>query len=91
MTFTVRLSQPSTQSVTVKWETKGDTARSGSDYVGRGSSFTFAAGKTSQTISIQVRGDNTREADERFALNILSVVNASIADGSARGTIRNDD
>lgn len=52
---------------------------------------TFAAGETSKTITVNVAGDQTIEADERFTLTLTTPTNARLAVASASGTIRNDD
>lgn len=52
---------------------------------------TFAAGETSKTISINVVGDQTIEADEGFTLKLINPTNAWLTSATASGTIRNDD
>jgi hypothetical protein len=91
-TFTVTLSGPSTVPVTVSYATSDGTAKvSNGDYVAASGTLTFAPGETSKTITISVKGDRKREADETFLVNLLSASNALIADGQGVGTIRNDD
>jgi hypothetical protein len=91
VTFHVRLSKRSTKVVTVRWETKGKTATVGRDYVGQHGTLTFQPGQTDRTVTIQVNGDHTREANEQFALNLLGATNARIADGQGIATVVNDD
>ena len=90
-TFKVTLSQASAQKVTVKWATNGQTAKVGSDYVGGNGTLTFKPGETTKTISVKVKGDRSREATEKFIVNLTSAAGASIADGQGVGTILNDD
>lgn len=90
-TFTIKLSKASSQQVSVRWETKGISAVVGSDYAGANGTLTFSAGQTSKTVTILVGADRTREANEQFSLNLLSSVNASIADNKGIATILNDD
>jgi len=52
---------------------------------------TFAAGESSQTITVQVSGDTVVELDEGFTVTLSSPSGATIATGAASGTIRNDD
>jgi hypothetical protein len=55
-------------------------------------SLTFAAGQTTKTITVQVRGDTKREPDEYFYVLLTSVSNNAVIDtASGWGTIRNDD
>jgi hypothetical protein len=51
----------------------------------------FAAGDTSQTITLQVSGDSVVESDEGFTVTMSSPSGATIATAAASGTIRNDD
>ena len=52
----------------------------------------FAANQTSQTITIDVAGDLDVEIDEGFTVNVLSSTSgATVAAGTASGTIVNDD
>jgi hypothetical protein len=52
---------------------------------------TFAAGETSQTITVQVSGDTLVENDEGFTVTLASPSGATIATATANGTISNDD
>jgi hypothetical protein len=90
-TFTVRLSSKSSHTVSVRWETKGQSALVGRDYVGRNGTLTFKPGETSHTISIEVKGDRTRESDEKFVVNLLGATNGRISDSQGVATVRNDD
>ncbi|MCH4903198.1 hyalin, partial [Cylindrospermopsis raciborskii CHAB3438] len=51
----------------------------------------FAAGDTTQTITVNVSGDNTVEPDEGFTVTLSSPTNATITTATATGTINNDD
>ncbi len=90
-TFTVSLSAASGKTVTFDWATAAGTAAAGTDYVSATGSRTIAAGATSATIAITVNGDVVDEADETFTLALSNPANATIADGSATGTITDDD
>src|SRR5262249_16292222 len=63
----------------------------GSDYVAASGTLSFAPGVTSRTVTVAVNGDTVPELDEDFFLNLSSPTNASLADGQARATIKNDD
>jgi chitinase len=89
--FTLSLSQAIAQSVSVGFTTQDGTALAGSDYVARSGTVTFAAGQTSKTVSVAVRGDTAVELDESFNLVLSNVVRATLAPGGGTGTIRNDD
>jgi uncharacterized delta-60 repeat protein len=89
--FNLALSNPSTETVTVKYTTVDDTATAGSDYTAATATVTFAPGETTKAVNISVTGDDLYEADETFKLNLSDAVNASISSTSAIGTIVNDD
>lgn len=90
-TFTVTLSTASGQVVTVGFTTANGTAVSGQDYTATTGMLTFAAGATSQTISVPVLGDLVYEPTETFVANLSGPTNASIARAQATGTIVDND
>ena len=91
LNFTVSLSNAATGPVTVQYGTANGTASAGSDYTAKSGTLTFAAGETSKTVSVAVSGDTAVEANETLTLNLSGASGATIADGSATGTITNDD
>jgi fibronectin-binding autotransporter adhesin len=91
LTFTVSLSAPSASTVTVNWSTADGTAVQPSDYTASSGTVTFVPDDTSETITVPVRGDTDVEPNETFQVNLSTPSNATIADGSATGTIQNDD
>lgn len=91
MVFTVTLSQASTSPVTVKYATADGTAVAGSDYNAASGTLTFAAGETSKTITIAVRGDTLVEGNETFRVVLSNASGATISSGGGTGTITDDD
>ena len=95
LTFTVSLSPASATQVTVNYADAGTgTATSGTDYTALASSttLTFAAGTSSQTITVSVTGDTTHEADETVVLTLSGAsAGTNITTASGTGTIANDD
>jgi hypothetical protein len=91
MSFTVQVSRPLSQNVLICATTLGITASSGSDYQPTVNCQTLAAGRTSVTVTVSVRGDRRREADERLSLLVVGVPGLRLADPIAIGTILNDD
>ena len=65
-TFTVTLSKPSTTPVTVGYATSNGTATAGADYTATTGTLTFAAGVTSQTITVKVTGDTAVEPERNL-------------------------
>ena len=52
----------------------------------------FAAGETSKTVDFTVIGDNTKEPDETFLIQLVEAVGgATITKGEGTATIKNDD
>ena len=89
--FTVRLSAPSAQPITVNYATANNTAVSPSDYVASSATLTFAPGDVSKIISVSINGDIAFEHNETFFVNLSASTNATIADPQGLGTIINDD
>jgi chitinase len=90
-TFTLSLSTVSGRSVSVSWATNAGTATAGADYVTANGTRTFAAGETTKTIGVTVKGDTLDEDDETFTVSLSGPTNATIADGSGLGTITDED
>jgi hypothetical protein len=89
--FTVRLSNASTQNVTVNFTTADGTAHGGEDFVAQTSQLTFAPGELAKTIAVAIQGDTIDEADETFFVNLSGAAGATIADSQGLGTIRDND
>ena len=91
-TFTVTLSNPLNDAVTVDYATADGSATAGSDYTAASGTLTFAAGSTSQTVTVPVLGDTVVEADETFTVTLSNPsANAALGTATAIGTILNDD
>ena len=89
--FTVSLSKQSTATVTVGYATEAGTADAGTDYTGRSGRLTFRSGETEQTIAVPVVDDNADEITETFTMRLSDARNATLLDGEATATIRDDD
>ncbi len=90
--FTVSLSHVTVNPVSVGYATSNGTATTaGSDYSAAGGTLNIPAGGTSGTISVQVNGDTTFEANETFNVTLSGATNAAISDNTGVGTITNDD
>jgi hypothetical protein len=89
--FTVSLSAPSSQTVSVSYMTVAGTATAGSDYVSTSGTLTFDPGVTSQTVNVSVNGDVTFEKNETFTLRLQSPQNGVLGRSTGIGTIVNDD
>ncbi len=90
--FTITRSGDTSEAGSVDYAVSGDA--DDSDFGGALPSGTvnFAAGETSQTLTIAVSGDVTPELDEGFTVTLSNATNgAAISTATANGTIRNDD
>jgi hypothetical protein len=95
-TFTVTLSNPATELVTVAYATgpanSGVPATAGADYQVTTGTLSFPAGTDSLDVTVPVVGDTLDEPDETFAV-ILSnpSANAILGDAVGEATIVDDD
>ena len=76
VTFTVRLSVPANDAVTVDYMTRSGTALERTDFYAANDTLTFLAGETVKTVSVYVSGDSLDEIDESFALELSNAVGA---------------
>jgi len=92
-TFTLTLSSPVSQSVTVNYSTADNSATAAdADYTPVVSgTATFSPQSTTTTITIVVNPDTKFEPNEDFFVNLTTPQFATIADPQAVGTILNDD
>jgi Calx-beta domain-containing protein/hemolysin type calcium-binding protein len=91
LSFPVTLSGSSKKTVSVAFTTVNGTATAPADYATASGRITFAPGETSKTVDVTVNGDIEVETDEAFTVSLSNQSNATIADGSATGTIQNED
>ena len=98
LTFTVRLTPKSGNTVTVDYADTGDgTATSGgTDYATLASgTLTFAPDETSKSVAVTVSGDNIDELDETVVVRLSSPSNATLTGGATTldgtGTINDND
>ncbi|MEQ9071051.1 MAG: Calx-beta domain-containing protein, partial [Gimesia chilikensis] len=97
-TFTVTSHGPAGGAFSVDYATANGTAIAGSDYTATSGTLNFTgstAGET-QTVTVNLTGDNTVELDESMFLNISNiqasgVANVMIVDSQGTGIITNDD
>ena len=84
----------SNQSVNVSTSiATGDTA-SANDLIANTQTFTFASGETTKTFTVQTSQDVLFEGNETFTVSLSNPTNGaiiSLSNGTAKGTINNDD
>lgn len=91
--FTVRLSAPWTSAVSFDIATLDGTATTANgDYIARSVvGAQIPAGATKYIFQVTVQGDAVAEPDEQFTVEVDNVTQATVTDGTAVGTITNDD
>jgi hypothetical protein len=97
-TFTVSLKDQngnpvaSDKDVTFNYSTVNGTAQAGPDYAARTNQpENIPVGEMSTTFQVPITDDSLDEADETFLVNLSSVVNAEVQDGSGQATITDND
>jgi Ca2+-binding RTX toxin-like protein len=88
--YTVTLSNASSQTISVNYATSNGTATAGSDYTATIGTLTFAPGVTTQVINIPILNDSLNEADETFTLALSSPTNAALGTQTAATTTITD-
>lgn len=90
--FVVRLSAPSTQTVSVNYSTGDGSASYYYDY-GRIDStvLSFVPGETLKTVRVALDDDSSAEGNEGFYLFLNNPTNATIGTGSAAATVLDND
>lgn len=102
--FDVTLSSASGRTVTVDYRTRellfglpgsiaqGDaTCSAGIDFVSTTGTLSFAPGTTTRSVLVRLCNENVDELAESFNVLLSNPVNATVTDGTATGTINNND
>jgi hypothetical protein len=85
--FTVALSSPAANPITVNFATADGTATANADYVPATGTLTFNAGEQTKTITVQTLPDEISDDDETFTVQLSGATGANIARGTGTGTI----
>ena len=88
--FVVSLSASASGGATVDYATSEGEADT-NDFTAASGTLTFAAGTLEQTISVSLVDDSLDELSETFYLTLSDPVGATVDDGVATGTIKDDD
>ncbi len=76
--FTISLSEPGSQTVTVDYYTDEFLAKENEDYIPVSGTLVFAPGETSKTVIVSVLGDTIDESNEKFFFKLANATNADI-------------
>ena len=90
-TILVTLSTPSSQAVTLNYDTSGDSATSGQDYTASSGSLRIAAGNKVGAFTIPLTNDSYNESNEIFSVSLSNISNATLARTTAKVTIIDND
>lgn len=91
LAFAVTLAAAVGQAVSVDYATTDGTASAPGDYTATTGTLTIPAGATSGTIAVPTVSDAADEPDETLTLTLSNPVAVTITDGTATGTIRDDE
>ena len=87
MTFVISLSSAASVPVTVGWSTLTNASATNQDFVSASGVATFTPGETQKSIVVQVVGDLVDEPNKTFTVRLANATNGTIEDGTATGTI----
>lgn len=91
ISFAVTLTHPSSQPVSVDFATSDYSTVSPGDFTPSSGSLVFAAGETSNSLPVTVRGDAVHENDEYFYMTLSNLSAGWYNDAQSVGLIGNDD
>ncbi len=92
MVFSVTLSDVSASNVTVSFATGNGSATAGVDYTGTNGMLSITSGQVAASVAVPITGDREGEyPSEDFQVELSGPVNAVLDDGTAIGTIVDDD
>jgi hypothetical protein len=80
-----------TDTVTVEFQTVGDTAESGSDFDAVSGVLTFQPGQTSLTVTVPIIDDMLAELSEQFFVELANAQGAVIVDAQGAAIIASSD
>jgi Ca2+-binding RTX toxin-like protein len=89
--FLVTLDAPTSNRVTLSYETRAGTAVIHNDYVYQYESLTFAPGEMLKTVRVVTVDDSLVEGQEAFTLQLYSATNATLGNATATATLIDDD
>lgn len=92
MEFTVSLTAPNSNTISVDYNTSDLTATAPDDYLAISSNISFAPNQTTQTITINIVDNTAQESDETFSLTLSNPIGVTLsANNVAIGTITDND
>jgi hypothetical protein len=90
-TFRISLSEPSSEPVSFRVDTRSGTAAAGSDFAMVAGVITFAPGQTSTSVDVPVLEDTDHEVQETFEVLLWEVSGGRVGKLTATGRIIDND
>lgn len=87
LTFFIQLDKASSSPVSFDYKLYEDTALPGRDYVEKAGSLTIPAGQFNISLPIEIIGDEYRQSNLNFSVELVNVKGATILLSQATGTI----
>lgn len=91
VSVSVDLDSSASSEISVDVATEGGTATPGADYQSISERIVFAAGITTQSITVPIQNDSDEEADEIFNVTLSNASGAEFSDRTSVVTIVDDD
>lgn len=88
--FSLQLSSPATEVVSVDYATLEDTATAGEDFEATSGTIVFQPGEDRKEVSVAILGDDVREGVEHFFVTLKNVVGAELLREQGLGSIFDD-
>jgi beta-glucanase (GH16 family) len=88
-TFAVSLSQQTTDTVTIQYQTADSSAFAGKDYTASSGSLVFLPGSSVQAVRISVTPSDLRSANTIFLVKLSNPANGTLATTEGDGIIQN--
>ena len=86
-TFTVNLSDVTTEDILIDVSSRSDFAEAGIDFVEPTGQFTIAAGESSGNLILEILGDTEIEGDEEIYLDLTVTSGGTFANGAVAETV----
>jgi uncharacterized delta-60 repeat protein len=89
--YTLSLTNPSSEYISVDFSTADGTATAPADYQSASGTRWFKPGQVTRTITVYVKGETVQELNETVLVNLSDANGAGIETGQGVGTIIDDD
>lgn len=89
--FTVTMTKPAVTAVTVDYASSDGTAVAPADYAAVASTLTIPAGSLTADVTVDIVDDGAIETTESFTVQLSNPVGIAISDGTATGSIIDND